>query len=353
MFKRLSHHIYKHLPFCVKKYISKLKLYIKAPYLLLYANTPYKTASSPVLLLSLPRSGSSWIGSILGMGDLTRYLREPATTRYIQHKKNRISVFNQNSCDDWKHYKAYINDALNGVPNFSYSVIAFNQQWKTPKESKSLVIKEVNPLIIDHYLGKNLTLIYLIRHPFSISKSYKALGWQPKEIFTRKFDSKTLQKLLKYSPNLLSTPFTEQMAYFQGWTEALVKNRIQTHVACKAKSEQQSSISCVKYEEICQQPEVQFKQLFEDAKLTLTDNIAVKIKQSLAADKTIAAGDFSLTRNKHQQSKVIIHQNEQEEYQSHTSTYLQGFADYCQSENIDDDSIKPSYPINSPFVVYK
>ena len=43
----------------------------------------------PVLLTSLPRSGSSWIGRILGSADEALYLREPLTQAYLKRIGHR------------------------------------------------------------------------------------------------------------------------------------------------------------------------------------------------------------------------------------------------------------------------
>ena len=205
MNKRLRTYIVKWIPLNLRKYLFKLKLYIKVPRLLFLSKTEFNTKAPPILLLSFPRSGSSWIGSIMGMGQDIRYLREPATTNFTLTKPKsatkikRISVFDQDSCDNWPEYQKYISESLAAKPNFPNAVIAYPKQWQNPKQQKALLIKEVNPLVINYFLNQRVKLIYLLRHPFSVAKSYQALNWRVSDLFSKKINKKNLNgnKLLR------------------------------------------------------------------------------------------------------------------------------------------------------------
>ena len=49
----------------------------------------FKTAAPPILVFSLPRSGSSWVGEILGSASNALYLREPMTQSNLALNKSQ------------------------------------------------------------------------------------------------------------------------------------------------------------------------------------------------------------------------------------------------------------------------
>ena len=156
MNKSFRENLIKRVPLRLRKALFKLKLYTKAPRLFFLSKAAFNTCPPPILLLSFPRSGSSWIGSIMGMGENVRYLREPATTNYTLSESNnktesgspikRISVFDQESCDSWPEYQQYIDDSLSAKPNFTNAVITSPEQWKKPQATKVTINKRSEPI---------------------------------------------------------------------------------------------------------------------------------------------------------------------------------------------------------------
>lgn len=356
MDKRIRSSLVKLVPFNLRKILFKLKLYVKAPWLIFLSKKAFNTCPPPILLLSFPRSGSSWIGSIMGLSENVRYLREPATTNYtLTESKNknqtkdtpkikRISVFDQCSCDDWSEYQQYIDDSLSAKPNFPNAVIAFPKQWQSPKQQKPLLIKEVNPLVINYYLSKPVKLIYLVRHPFSVAKSYQALNWRAKDLFTKKFNNETLAEIAHFSPTIQQENNWLQMGYLQGWIEALAKEKI---------ARTDNSVTIIRYEDICQKPDEQFKALFNFANIGYSNTIIQKIQSSRSGKNNVAVGDFSLTRNSAELAQVKIKTDEHEFYLQLMKSYKQAFIDYKKSRSLDENTaqgITASYEINSSLV---
>ncbi len=55
---------------------------------------------TPVLVISLPRSGSSWIGARLALSSKAAYLREPINTSYLSMGgRNTLKKFSPDSSD--------------------------------------------------------------------------------------------------------------------------------------------------------------------------------------------------------------------------------------------------------------
>jgi hypothetical protein len=331
-------------PFRFKKYIFKYKLYLREPKLFFLSKQIYTSTSPTLLLLSFPRSGSSWVGSILGTGTEVRYLREPITTSYTIQEPHRISVFEKNICDNWTEYNKYIDKSFNGSVDFSSSIIKSPEQWLSPKDPKTLIIKEVNPLIIDSYLSKSINLIYLLRHPFSVARSYDALKWQPKEVFTNKFDQCTLNTLIQITPNLLEQSFWFQMGYLQGWVEATVKKEVNE---TKSKTH---NVTVVRYEDICRHTKNKFMELFKFANIPFTEKVNTAIAKSQKIKKQVSAGDFTLTRNKKDIETIKIKAGEQANYHELMFAYNQAISDFCKSQELTKNNIAPSFTINSSLV---
>ena len=79
----------------------------------------FSTVSPPILILSIPRSGSSWVGKILGLSSTSLYLREPITQTYLSHEKvNALSVFEVTHRNLPSTYRASSAAAFIGLPIF-------------------------------------------------------------------------------------------------------------------------------------------------------------------------------------------------------------------------------------------
>jgi hypothetical protein len=356
MNKSIRRSLVKWVPFRLKKTLFKLKLYVKAPKLFFFSKTKFNTCPPPIVLLSFPRSGSSWIGSIMGTGEDIRYLREPATTNYTLTKNSnkdqtkpaskikRISVFDQASCDNWPEYQQYIDDSLAAKPNFTSAVIAYPEQWRTPKQQKSLLIKEVNPLALNYYLSKSIKLIYLVRHPFSVAKSYQALNWRAKDLFAKKFNRETLAKIANVAPNIQQESTWLQMGYLQGWIEAMVKEQITIT---------NNAVTIIRYEDVCQAPSKEFEQLFSFSNINYSTDIVKKINSSQSRKNIVAAGDFSLTRNSDELAQIKVKSVDHKIYYQLMKAYQQAFSDFTKNSTRSKNyhkKITASYDTDSSMV---
>ncbi len=339
MNKSIRSNLIKRVPFRLRKSLFKLALYVRAPKLFFVSKKAFNTCPAPVVLLSFPRSGSSWIGSIMGMGEDIRYLREPATTSYTLTESKtktelgvpvkRISVFDQDSCDAWTEYQQYIDESLSAKPNFTNAVIAYPEQWQKTSHKKSLLVKEVNPLVINYYLSKDIKLIYLLRHPFSVAKSYQALNWRADDLFTKKLNNKTFATIKQLSPNILKENVWVQMGYLQGWIEAMVKEQI---------SITNNPVTIIRYEDVCQAADKQFTKLFNFADINFSSNTKAAINNSLSRKSNVAAGDFSLTRNSSELAKITVKKEDHEHYFQLMDAYQQAFSDFKEITKADNSS---------------
>src|SRR3990170_2276289 len=108
------------------------------------------TLRPPLLLLAFPRSGSSWVGEILGSAKNALYLREPLSQGLNVRNGRRGTVTLQVDAA----YGRDMDRAFLGLPTFPRHVVLFPKQWNLRgRPAARVVIKEVNPLgggMVDH-----------------------------------------------------------------------------------------------------------------------------------------------------------------------------------------------------------
>ena len=116
--------IKKLIPRPIRKQLSRLPFY-KSP--VWWANFgPFsryladriKPLSPPVVILSIPRSGSSWVGEILGISPTSLYLREPVTQTYIKKHGRGPVCFELDPENLPATYEASLNHVIKGLPVF-------------------------------------------------------------------------------------------------------------------------------------------------------------------------------------------------------------------------------------------
>ena len=134
-------------------------------------------ASPPILILSLPRSGSSWVGETLGYAQNALYLREPVTQTYLAHGGTRTTI--EIEAEPPAVYQRAAERAFLGWPLFPPRIVHFPDQWSlSERRHKRLVIKEVNPWTTAWYIEQfQPRIIFLLRHPAAIGLSYRKRGW--------------------------------------------------------------------------------------------------------------------------------------------------------------------------------
>jgi hypothetical protein len=108
-----------------------------------------------ILLVGLPRSGTSWVGAVLGSSPSVEYLREPITQAWLEEGIGTPTV-------DPGADPVYA-DAVAEVLAASGS---------------RRLIKEVNPYLIPYTLTHFPTVVaFLHRHPCAVALSYKERRW--------------------------------------------------------------------------------------------------------------------------------------------------------------------------------
>lgn len=245
--------------------------------------------SPPVLILSLPRSGSSWVGEILGQSASSLYLHEPITQTYLdQNIEAGPSFFEIDTGDLPMGYRFAADAAFLGLPVF-HSVIVkspLEWMWLQNRQHQRVLIKEVNPFALQWFIGEyKPRIIYLVRHPVPVANSFHRMGWTGKQ-FESRFASHTLSAL---DPSYQT--FTDSFWAEMGAMQAVTLNRSLEIL------EGYSDCTIVQYEEICADPLTLFRRLFSFADLQWQQAVEDRIiSQSNASNKN-RAQTYSTSRS--------------------------------------------------------
>ena len=247
-----------------------------------------KPKGPPILLISLPRGGSSWIGDTLGRSSLALYLREPITQSYIREIGAGPSFFEYEKCKDKSRYKRFTSDAFQGIPSFNSSIITYPKQWLfCDRIKKRIVIKEVNPLVLRMVLEKyHPRVVYLLRHPVPVAHSFFVQGWVGDQYQGRYSDESLNRFRLKYG-NYEQGSFWEQM----GSLQAIAQNETLETLS------KYSDHTVIQYENFCVQPLQQFRKLFEFCELPFSNELAEHIENSTSSSEKYVTGEYSLARD--------------------------------------------------------
>ena len=137
-----------------------------------------RPSGRPVLIVSLPRSGSSWLGAVLGAVPAALYLREPVSERRrADGAPDTVVPVDPGRPDPLVAAASAL--AFAGVPAFPRGVVATPRRWSLHRRRGArLVVKEVNPLALAYWVEAYQPLvIFLVRHPAAVALSYRRLGW--------------------------------------------------------------------------------------------------------------------------------------------------------------------------------
>jgi hypothetical protein len=220
----------------------------------------FPTEQPTILIVSLPRSGSSWVGKILGSTQSSMYLREPVNVTFNKLPGQR-SFFDVTSEKIRDGYLRISDIAFRGLPAFSKSIVVNPDQWAfSTRRKKKLVIKEINPLALSVWIPRyQPKVIYLLRHPAAVANSFFQLKWIGEQ-FVSRFSASNLEKVdyQKYQ-----TSFWSEHGALQAFVQKIALSILETY----------PNHLIVKYEELCAAPETGFKRIFDFCQMKTDEEV--------------------------------------------------------------------------------
>ncbi|MGA7180852.1 MAG: sulfotransferase domain-containing protein [Thiobacillaceae bacterium] len=247
-------------------------------------------SGKPLVVFSLPRSGSSWIGELLGSASNALYLREPLSRSHLVWGGN-ATVFDIDPASPPDVYALFAARAFNGLPVFPRGVIRYLEQWSLQtRTQRRLVLKIVSPLALPWLLeAYHPRVIFLVRHPAAVACSYWELGWRNRE-----------ERLSQIGPRLMSGPlrpwqdtmsaasgFWHAHGVFQGAVLRVVMDSLAYYTDYKV----------VTYEESCLDPNGTFRDLFHFAELDFDEETEKRIAESSSSPSQGAEDPYSTRKD--------------------------------------------------------
>jgi hypothetical protein len=241
-----------------------------------------KTSKPSILILSLPRSGSSWIGEILGSASNALYLREPITQSNLALDYSQPSQIYIDPHEPKQPYQLFADMSFYSLPMFRRGIVINPKQWPLfERRFRRLVIKEVNPLACEWLLQRyQPRLIFLVRHPVAVALSYLKLSWVNINIQNMFFPHENLigGPIGKWKDHLKSigSNFWERHGAMQGTILRFVLESLNTYPDSKI----------VVYEDLCSKPLEIFHELFDFTDLSWDENVEkLVINRSAGGDR--------------------------------------------------------------------
>ncbi len=306
------------LPYKFRHKVLKLNAYVSNPKLQRQWHKTFEVQSSPVLLLSLPRSGSSWLGEVLGQSKEVRYLREPITSIYMAAVKKPVSFFMPSQCKNKVIYDQAADNAFQARLNYVDRAIHSKQRWLNTHEPKKLLIKEINPLYLETFSKRyQPRVIYLDRCPYAIAKSFKALNWCASDLFSMRFERTIIDQLESVKADIRTCSFYFQMGFLQGVIKAIVETQLQLMTSI-----------VVQYERLLLDTPAEIRRIAEFMNINDVEPIYEYIELSLKKSSSSELGDFSTKRNREELLTRLEQQRKEADYEVTIKAYELGYLEY-------------------------
>lgn len=223
--------------------------------------------------MSLPRSGSSWIGALLGAGQEVQYYREPYTRTHVTRSGgNSVFAFPADAAPPT--YLLADRRIAAGSARFRPSVIAHTRQWAPfVRAPGRLVVKEVNPHACAWFIARHdPIMVLLLRHPADIALSYRARGW--------------------WTPSA-GDPLRSWRAFGAELGRAWR--------AMHAQTAGRADVLTVRYEDVCRDPVTRIGEIYDRCGLTPDAGFAAQLAESDKAQAADQEDPYSLRRSSAQQ----------------------------------------------------
>jgi hypothetical protein len=222
----------------------------------------------PILVLGMPRSGTTWVGRTLGAAPNALYFNEPVSVVHVA-EQGRATFFEVDPDEPPASYVWPARFASAGVPAFGPETVA--PVGLFGRLGKRVVIKEVNPLAIAWYQRALApTLVYLVRHPAAVAVSLDERGWGWDGIYGQRFLPGT--SLPDVPPN-----FWARIGAIQGLALQLASSAAVT--------------ATVAYEDVCADPFACFRDLYDICTLRWTDAVTATLRASTEGSIVRGADD--------------------------------------------------------------
>lgn len=229
----------------------------------------YKTImniNKPIFLTGLPRSGTTWIASVMNTALGIKYFHEPFNPdNHPNIAPPRLQFLQAN--DRNEQFSDYYRAAFQGKcrePLMVSQLSGIYKKWiGFPGR---VLIKDVHTYLALEWIDAHVNpkIVIVIRHPCAVADSWHRLCWTPaQKACPRILEQPELINIyLKNFEDILSDAkdFWEVIGAFWGACYSVILRQQEKH----------PNWIIVRHEDICQDPENQYKELFKKLNLTRT-----------------------------------------------------------------------------------
>lgn len=217
-----------------------------------------ESQKSPIFLVGLPRSGTTWIGSVLNTAPGTKYFFEPFNWIYIPASAQHLRKYLRgDDCDE--EFAQYCRSAFAGRLDEKHFILHLSWLYKQLRWFPGRVaIKDVHCFLALEWIHQHMTptTVIVMRHPCAVAASWFRL-WGETQIGLH---------LLLEQPKLMNDylqPFEDVIKTARGFWQKIGAFWGAMYYVMLEQQKKHPSWIVVQHEQFCQNPTQAYRQLFE------------------------------------------------------------------------------------------
>lgn len=286
-----------------------------------------KDQDKPILLTSLPRSGSTWAFNILGQAKNVVPLREPDRLAQIEIGKKGMHLYIRKDQKDDLYYLVY-NKIFKGRPDILPSfgsrgrVDHYYKLLKSYLPKSRILVKSCFSIHNTEWIYNNFNpdIVILLRNPFSLIYSIRRMFTEANLGKIVLEDERIIDDYLRPYKDVINSAATsnEQLAVRVGAYYKIILSAAKKH----------PEWTVVTHEELCNNPIDIFKGLYTKLDLKWSRKIEDKINQHNRIKKTDDVHHINrITKNEPDKWKELLTKEEVDQIRYYYRSFQNGYYD--------------------------
>ena len=227
-----------------------------------------KNTPKPIYIVGIPRTGTTWIASILNTASGIKYFHEPFNCEFLPSEYTPYMTAFLRAEDEAPEFSRYCRDAFAGKSQGRFVRAFLAQPYrKLSWWPGRVLIKDVHAFLalewIDCHISPNIVIV--IRHPCAVAESWFRLGWK-----TDKFLGYIMSQ-----PKLIEVylkPFEYILRNVQDFWQGIGALWGASYYVMLKQQQMHPEWLVVQHEALCQDPIGQYQKLFAQLNINWTTN---------------------------------------------------------------------------------
>lgn len=285
------------------------------------------TKQPPIYLVGLPRTGTTWIASVLSNAPGVKFLHEPFNAdRHPEMAPYRSRFLRAN--DLAPEFLSHCQAAFAGMPKTTLAPGRMNGIYQRfPWFPGRILIKDVHTLLALEWLQScfpGIKIVITIRHPCAVAASWFRLGWKTDKSFPRLLHQPELtQAYLNPFQAVLkkAETFWQKMGAFWGASYFVVLNQLQHH----------PDWILLQHEALCSAPIVNYQRLFQQLGLRWSPQIQKFLTASTQTQSNQSYGTQRITSQEANKWRSILSADQIQQVREFVEPF--GLSQYAQFDS--------------------